>query len=81
MEDYLPFDVQKLHTTLLGEERIKRNLNFEGCEVDIVKLMCDMILDDSSKFERKGKNWYVTSGHCRITVNSSSLTIITAHRI
>ncbi len=79
--DILPFDVSKLHTTLLGEERIKRNLNFEGMEVDVVKLMRDLILDDSATAVSKGKNWYITSGYCRITVNASSLTIITAHRL
>lgn len=81
MEDYLPFDVLKLQTTHLGIERIKRNLNFERCDFDVVKLMRDMILDDSATFIRKGKNWYITSGGCRITVNASSLTIITAHKI
>lgn len=79
--DILPFDVSKLHTTLLGEERIKRNLHFEGMEVDVVKLMRDLILDDSATAVSKGKNWYITSGYCRITVNASSLTIITAHRL
>ena len=79
--DALPFDVLQLHTTQLGEERIKRNLHFEGMQVDVVKLMQDMILDDSAIAVRKGKNWYITSGHCRITVNASSLTIITAHNL
>lgn len=81
MDHDLPFDILKLHTTPLGEERIKRNLNFERCDIDVVKLMRDMILEDSAKFIRKGKNWYITSGGCRITVNASSLTIITAHKI
>lgn len=79
--DILPFDVSKLHTTPLGEERIKRNLRFEGMEFDVVKLMRDLILDDSATAVGKGKNWYITSGHCRITINASSLTIITAHRL
>ncbi len=79
--EILPFDILKLRTTRLGEERIKRNLHFEGMEFDVVKLMRDMILDDSATAVRRGKNWYITSGHCLITINASSLTIITAHRL
>ena len=66
-----PFSITDLHTTPLGVERIRRNLNLpESLDVE-----------DFATFERKGKNWYVTAGHVRITVNANSNTIITAHRI
>ena len=33
-----------------------------------------------NKVTKKGKNYYVESDGCRITVNASSFTIITAHK-
>ena len=30
---------------------------------------------------RKGKNWYAAAAGCLITINASSYTIITAHRL
>ncbi|MCI8933735.1 MAG: DUF3781 domain-containing protein, partial [Clostridiaceae bacterium] len=30
---------------------------------------------------RIGKNWYIFTGHYKITVNAYSYTIITAHRV
>ena len=76
---FLPFDILSLRTTPLGVERIRRNLNIQNKDVDIVGLIRDMILDDNAIAERRGKNWYIISGGCIITVNASSLTIITAH--
>lgn len=70
-------NLDKLHTTELGVERIKRNLQLET--EDVVEWCRIRILDKSSKMERIGKNWYVTAGNCRITVNAYSYTIITAH--
>lgn len=76
--DY-PFSIKDLHTTLYGEERIRRNLGLPP-HTDPVHFCRCSILEDFASFERKGKNWYVTAGHIRITVNSSSCTIITAHK-
>lgn len=75
----LPFDTLKLKTTPSGEERIRRNLNILMPDSEIVKFMRDLILKDDAAVERRGKNWYITSGGCVMTVNASSLTIITAH--
>lgn len=77
-EDY-PFSITELHTTPMGVERIRRNLGL-GESVDVVNFCRSFILEDFAQFERKGKNWYVTAGHVRITVNAGSNTIITAHR-
>lgn len=74
-----PFSITDLHTTPLGVERIRRNLGL-GESIDVVSFCRSFILENFAKFERKGKNWYVTSGHVRITVNASSNTIITAHK-
>lgn len=78
--DVLPFDILKLKTTPLGEIRIHRNLNILHQDFDVIEMMRDMILADNATAERRGKNWYITSGRCVITVNASSLTIITAHQ-
>ena len=71
-------NIDKLHTTELGVERIKRNLSIETDNV--VEWCKEMILDESAAIEKKGKNWYITIHHCEITVNAYSYTIITAHR-
>ncbi|MDE6781295.1 MAG: DUF3877 family protein [Ruminococcus sp.] len=72
-------NIEKLHTTELGAERIKRNLQVETD--NIVEWCREKILDKSSEFERNVKNWYIVIGNCRITVNAHSYTIITAHKI
>ncbi len=75
-----PFSITNLHTTPLGVERIRRNLDL-GEAIDAVNFCRTLILEDSAKFERKGKNWYVTSGGVRITINAHTNTIIPSHKI
>ncbi|MDE6501563.1 MAG: DUF3781 domain-containing protein [Ruminococcus sp.] len=72
-------NIGKLHTTEMGEERIKRNLQIETD--NIVEWCIDKILDKNAETERIGKNWYISVKGCRITVNANSYTIITAHKI
>lgn len=73
-----PIPVDRLHTTELGVERIRRNLGLG--DVDVVEWCRNMILSDGAIITRKGKNWYVAKDDCIITVNAGSMTIITAHR-
>ena len=71
-------NIDKVHTTEMGIERIKRNLSLK---TDNVVYWCkDKILNDCAIIERKGKNWYVHIDNCIITVNAYSYTIITAHK-
>lgn len=70
-------NIEKLHTTEMGIERIKRNLSLETD--DVVAWCRAKILDKDALIERVGKNWYASIGSCRITVNAYSYTIITAH--
>ena len=70
--------IDKLHTTELGIERIKRNLSLDSDNV--VEWCKDKIASDNAIITRKGKNWYVNTDGCVITVNAHSYTIITAHR-
>lgn len=72
-------NIDKLHTTELGVERIKRNLGVETA--DVVQWCRVRILDRTAIIERIGKNWYITIDDCRITVNANSYTIITAHKV
>lgn len=74
----LILNLDKLHTTDMGEDRIKRNLQIDVS--DVVKYCYDKISNTSAIIERKGKNWYVFLGDCKITVNAHSYTIITAHK-
>lgn len=71
-------NIDKLHTTDMGVERIKRNLSIEV--EDVVQWCKNMILDEHTTIERKGKNWYAYIDHSIITVNAHSYTIITAHK-
>ena len=72
-------NMDKLHTTDMGAERIKRNCQMEI--KDVVQWSKTQILDKTAKMERIGKNWYVTTvDGFQITVNAHSCTIITAHK-
>ncbi|MGF7144489.1 RimJ/RimL family protein N-acetyltransferase [Anaerotaenia torta] len=71
-------NLDKLHTTKLGAERIKSNLRLNT--EDVVKVCRDKIQEASAVINRRGKNWYVDIDGCKITVNAHSYTIITAHR-
>ena len=72
-------NLDKVHTTEMGKDRIKRNI-----EVDvenIVEYCINKIKQNNAQIERKGKNYYVTVDGIIITVNASSYTIITAHKV
>lgn len=71
-------NLDKVHTTEMGVDRIKRNIEVDV--EDIVKYCIDKIKQENAVIERKGKNYYVTFDGIIITVNASSYTIITAHK-
>jgi hypothetical protein len=72
-------NLDKIHTTKLGIERIKRNLCLD--RDDVVSWCKQKIQDENSFIIRKGKNWYVNTSNCEITINASGYTIITAHKV
>ena len=76
-KDILIQNIKKVHTTERGIGRIQKNL---GISDDAVKYCISKILQDNSEVTKKGKNFYVDVDDCIITVNSSSYTIITAHK-
>ena len=78
MSDELIKNIDKLHTTEMGVERIKRNLGLTNC--DAVEWCRSKIMDKRAIIGRQGKNWYAQIDGCIITVNASSYKIITAHK-
>jgi len=73
----MSIDIEKLHTTPLGLERIKRNLGLDDCDVVVY---CKQLIHQADEITRKGKNWYVYTSNIIITINAHNHTIITAHK-
>lgn len=71
-------NLDQLHTTDLGAERIRKNLRLDTD--DVVDWCRGKIKAANANITRKGKNWYIAVNGYEITVNAHSYTIITAHR-
>lgn len=71
--------IDLLHTTPMGINRIRKNLGLD-C-IDIVNYCKDLIKKPKCYIYKQGKNWYCEIDDIKITVNSYSYTIITAHQI
>ena len=78
-KDILLSNIDKIHTTEMGIDRIKKNLKLDTNEV--VEFCKNKILDKSCNIYKQGKNWYCEIDKIKITINSYSYTIITAHLI
>ena len=76
-KEILLSNIDKLHTTEIGIDRIKRNLKINT--ENVVKYCKEKILDNNCNIYKQGKNWYCEVDNIIITVNSYSYTIITAH--
>ena len=72
-------NINKIHTTELGMDRIKKNLKIET--EDVVEYCKNKIRDSKCNIYKQGKNWYCEIDNMKITINSYSYTIITAHII
>ena len=71
-------NIDRIHTTEMGINRIKRNLNLDVDEEEVV----DYCIDKIRKYDEillKGKNYYVHVDNMTFTVNRNTFTIITAH--
>ena len=79
MKNDLIENIEKLHTTPMGVDRIRRNLSLGDDVKDVVAFCRQKILAPTANISRQGKNWYVKIDGCVITVNAYSYTIITAH--
>ena len=70
-------NIDKIHTTEMGVGRIQRNL---GITDEPVSYCISKLKKEDSIVTKEGKNYYVEVDDCIITINSSSFTIITAHK-
>ena len=78
-KDILLSSIYKIHTTEMGIDRIKKNLKLNTN--DVVEFCKNKILDKNCNIYKQGKNWYCEIDNIKITINSCSYTIITAHLI
>lgn len=72
-------NIDKVHTTEMGIDRIKRNLKLDND--DVVEYCKNKVLDKNCSIYKQGKNWYCEINNIKITINFYSYTIITAHII
>ncbi len=78
-KEILLSNIKRIHTTGMGIDRIKKNLKIDIN--DVVEYCKNKILDKNCNIYKQGKNWYCEIDNIRITINSYSYTIITAHTI
>ena len=78
-KEILLSNIGKIHTTKMGIARIKRNLKLDTN--DVVDYCKNKVLDKDCNIHKEGKNWYCEIDNIKITINSYSYTIITAHTI
>ena len=71
--------IDKVHTTNMGIDRIKKNLKLDVD--DVVQYCKNKVLDKNCNIYKQGKNWYCEIDNIKITINSYSYTIITAHLV
>ena len=76
MNHDLLMNLDQIHTTQLGAERIRNNLNLD---IPNVIIWCKQQIEHSNTIIRKGKNWYVYVDDYILTINAHSFTVITAH--
>ena len=80
-EDYKTEILDKICYTALVYERINKKLNKELPKDEIEKMIYKIIEEtDKTKFQKKGKNIYITNDYknVRLTINSYTNRIITA---
>ena len=70
-------NINKVHTTEMGINRIIKNLKLNTN--DVVEYCKNKVLDKNCNIYKQGKNWYCETENIIITINSYSYTIITAH--
>ena len=78
-KEILLSNIDKFHTTKMGIDRIRKNLKLDTNNV--VEYCINKVLDKNSNIYKQGKNWYCEIDNIKITINSYSYTIITAHTI
>ena len=72
-------NLNKIHTTELGIDRIKKNLNLDAD--DVVAFCTKKITAADCLVYKQGKNYYCLINDIRFTIHANSYTMITAHKI
>ena len=70
-------NIDKIHSTKMGIDRIKKNLTLDNN--DVIQYCKNKVLDKTCNIYKQGENWYCEIDDIKITINSYSYTIITAH--
>ncbi len=78
-KEILLSNIDKIHTTEMGIDRIKKNLKLDTN--DVVEYCKNKVLEKNCNIFKQGKNWYCEIENIIITINSYCYTIITAHTI
>jgi len=84
MKDYKEEILRNICYTELVYERINKKLNIDFSKEEIEKMIYEVIEQtDMKKFQKKGKNIYITNDYrnVRLTINSYTNRIITADRL
>jgi FKBP-type peptidyl-prolyl cis-trans isomerase (trigger factor) len=84
MEDYKIEILDQICYTDLVYERINKKLNLQLPKDEIEKMIYEIIKEtDKTKFQKKGKNIYITNNNknVRLTINSYTNRIIRADRL
>ena len=76
-KDILLTNIDKIHTTELGIERIKKNLKIDV--IDVMTYIKDKITKVDAIIYKNGKNFYCIIDDIIITINSYNYSVITAH--
>ena len=79
MKKELLDNIDEIHTTKMGLDRIKNNLKLDN--TDVVEYCKKVVLDKNCVIRVCGKNYYCEFDNIIITINKYSYTIITAHLI
>ena len=67
-KEVLLSNIDKVHTTEMGIDRIKRNLKLDVN--DVVEYCKAKVLDKNCNIYKQGKNWYCEIDGVKITINS-----------
>ena len=77
-KDILLTNIERIHTTELGEERLIENLRLAN--KNPIRYVKDFLRNPKSHVYKKGKNFYCEYNHVRLTINAYTFTVITAHK-
>jgi len=78
---------EKIKTNLcyteLVYDRIRKKLNIQLDNMSIENLILDIVADDKSILDKRGKNFYVTNKEMgiEVTINSNNYRVITASKV